>query len=114
MTDPGLPQQLLPYASGRITRDHAPTRGVWRRHQLVWAKPNSSTDAIGWHCIRSGAPGTWTEIGRQTAATEASTGGDAPTKVVESLARLAKLRRDGDLSETEYLAAKALVLGLPT
>ena len=113
LTDPGLPQQLLPYASGRVTRDHAPTRGVWRRHQLVWAKPNSSTNAIGWQCTRSGAPGTWAEIGGQAAAVE-ETAEDKPTTAVESLERLAKLRRGSDLSEMEYLAAKALVLGLLT
>eukprot|EP01048_Picozoa_sp_COSAG05_P002173 COSAG05_NODE_83_length_20755_cov_5.928011_4_plen_282_part_00 len=61
-TDPGLPQQLWPYQANRVEASGPPTAGVWRRHQLVYARPDASTTAIGWQCVTSGKPGAWKEI----------------------------------------------------
>jgi hypothetical protein len=114
VADPGLPQQLLPFApaAGRV-HGHAPTRGVWRRHQIVWAKPNSSAPAaVGWYCTKSGTPGSWAPIGTHGTAATAAAATGAAQLLTDSLERLAQLRRAGELSEPEYSAAKAAVLGL--
>ena len=113
MTDPGLPQQLMPYASGRVLAKGPPTRGVWRRHQTVWASPNASTASIGWQCTASGKPGVWAEIGHlPVAAAAEGTAEPKSVQIVRSLERLAALRQSDVLSEAEFIAAKAHVLGL--
>jgi hypothetical protein len=58
-----LPVQLQPYVrGGEVFGDDAPTHGVWRSGQVVYARLNSSSansGVIGWRCIKGGKPGQW-------------------------------------------------------
>ena len=57
-----LPTQLQPYLTSDVFGDHAPTSGIWRAGQVVYARLNSTSAAsglIGWRCVGGGKPGTW-------------------------------------------------------
>jgi hypothetical protein len=100
--DPSFPQQLWPYRVERVEADGPPTVGVWRRHQVVHARPNASTTARGWECVTAGKPGTWRPFGEGGAVEEDS--------MVSSLERLAKLRESGALSDAEFVRGKTAVM----
>lgn len=49
-----LPDQLLPFVSGRVFVDAAPTAGIWLTGQTVHARPGSAAaqaGVIGWRCV---------------------------------------------------------------
>ena len=103
VTDPSLPEQLWPYRADRIEADGPPSAGVWRRHQLVYARSNASTEALGWECVSAGKPGTWRAITSGAARTEGC-------ELVGAIERLARLRAAGALSEAEFVRGKAAVM----
>ena len=99
--DPSLPQQLWPYRTDRIEADGPPTAGVWRKHQTVYARPNS-TSGRGWECVVAGKPGSWQPIDGR--------GQDGELEMVSALERLMRLREAGALSEEEFTRAKSVVI----
>lgn len=103
VTDPSLPQQLWPYRTDRIEADGPPTAGVWRTHQTVYARPNSTSVVRGWKCVVAGKPGSWVPL-------DAEGGEILQLELVPALERLARLRGAGALTEDEFTRAKSVAI----
>lgn len=66
-----IEKQVNALSEGRIYARHeaasvAPTTGAYAQGDIVWNSGVSATGFVGWVCITSGSPGSWTTWGAVT------------------------------------------------